>query len=142
MFNYHIVAKIHFKLKISTIITHFHSAVRFKNFPLWRFFPLKIRTLIGRRIWVVFQILLSPSPWPTSQRNFSDILFMGNCWVSLYKIHHDSTRISLSHTAAAAAKSRQSCPTLCDPIDCSPPGSPIPGILQARTLKWVAISSL
>ena len=42
--------------------------------------------------------------------------------------------------AAAAAKSLQSCPTLCDPIDGSPPGSPIPGILQARTLEWVAIS--
>ena len=43
-------------------------------------------------------------------------------------------------TAAAAAKSLQSCPTLCDPTDGSPPGSPIPGILQARTLEWVAIS--
>ena len=42
--------------------------------------------------------------------------------------------------AAAAAESLQSCPTLCDPIDGSPPGSPIPGILQARTLEWVAIS--
>ena len=42
--------------------------------------------------------------------------------------------------AAAAAKSLQSCPTLCDPIDGSPPGSAIPGILQARTLEWVAIS--
>ena len=42
--------------------------------------------------------------------------------------------------AAAAAKSPQSCPTLCDPIDGSPPGCPIPGILQARTLEWVAIS--
>ena len=42
--------------------------------------------------------------------------------------------------AAAAAKSLQSCPTLCDPIDCSPPGSPVPGILQARILEWVAIS--
>ena len=41
---------------------------------------------------------------------------------------------------AAAAKSLQSCPTLCDPIDSSPPGSPIPGILYARTLEWVAIS--
>ena len=44
-----------------------------------------------------------------------------------------------THTAAAA-KSLQSCPTLCDPIDSSPPGSSIPGILQARTLEWVAIS--
>ena len=42
--------------------------------------------------------------------------------------------------AAAAAKSLQSCPTLCNPIDSSPPGSPVPGILQARTLEWVAIS--
>ena len=42
--------------------------------------------------------------------------------------------------AAAAAKSLQSCPTLCDSIDGSPPGSPVPGILQARTLDWVAIS--
>ena len=42
--------------------------------------------------------------------------------------------------AAAAAKSLQSCPTLCDPIDGSPPGSPVPGILLARTLEWVAIS--
>ena len=42
--------------------------------------------------------------------------------------------------AAAAAKSDQSCPTLCDPIDGSPPGSPIPGILQARTLEWGAIA--
>ena len=42
--------------------------------------------------------------------------------------------------AATAAKSFQSCPTLCDPIDGSPPGSPIPGILQARTLEWVAIA--
>ena len=42
--------------------------------------------------------------------------------------------------AAAAAKSLQSCPTLCDPIDSSPPGSPVPGILQAGTLDWVAIS--
>ena len=41
---------------------------------------------------------------------------------------------------AAAAKSLQLCPTLCDPIDSSPPGSPVPGILQARTLEWVAIS--
>ena len=42
--------------------------------------------------------------------------------------------------SAAAAKLLQSCPTLCDPIDGSPPGSPVPGILQAITLEWVAIS--
>ena len=54
-------------------------------------------------------------------------------WYFLKKLKH---RIA----AAAAAKLLQSCPTLCDPIDGSPPGSPIPGILQARTLEWVAIS--
>ena len=43
-----------------------------------------------------------------------------------------------SNTAAAAAKSLQSCPTLCDPIDSSPPGSSVRGILQARTLEWVS----
>ena len=43
---------------------------------------------------------------------------------------------------AAAAKSRQLCPTLCDPIDGSPPGSPVPGILQARILEWVAIPEM
>ena len=49
-------------------------------------------------------------------------------------------RLLPDSAAAAAAKSLQSCPTLCDPIDGSPPGSPVPGILQARTLEWVAIS--
>ena len=48
--------------------------------------------------------------------------------------------MSITGIAAAAAKSLQSCPTLCDPIDSNPPGSPVPGILQARTLEWVAIS--
>ena len=49
--------------------------------------------------------------------------------------------VQISHgAAAAAAESLQSCPTLCDPIGGSPPGSPVPGILQARTLEWVAIS--
>ena len=50
-------------------------------------------------------------------------------------------KIFIPVAAAAAAKSLQSCPTLCDPIDGSPPGSPIPGILQARILEWVGISS-
>ena len=49
--------------------------------------------------------------------------------------------LPVPHTAAAAAKSLQSCPTLCDPIDGSPPGSSVRGILQARILEWVAISS-
>ena len=50
------------------------------------------------------------------------------------------TVIAIAAAAATATKSLQSCPTLCDPIDSSPPGFPVPGILQARTLEWVAIS--
>ena len=57
-------------------------------------------------------------------------------WI-LYQLSYPGSPYS---TAAAAAKSLQSCLTLCDPIDCNPPGSPVPGILQARTLEWVAIS--
>ena len=49
-------------------------------------------------------------------------------------------RLDHAAAAAAAAKSLQSCPTLCDPIDGNPQGFPVPGILQARTLEWVAIS--
>ena len=49
-------------------------------------------------------------------------------------------KIRKTGAAAAAAKSLQLCPTLCDPVDGSPPGSPIPGSLQARTQEWVAIS--
>jgi len=57
------------------------------------------------------------------------------CQVSVSDSH-----VSWIHVAAAAAKSLQSCPTVCDPIDGSPPGSPVPGILQARKLESVAVS--
>ena len=53
---------------------------------------------------------------------------------------HTISNTDSAAAAAAAAKLLQSCPTLCDPIDSSPPGSPVPGILKARTLEWVAIS--
>ena len=62
---------------------------------------------------------------------------VGTTWSGPCLVHSRHDVIS----AAAAAKSLQSCPTLCNPIDGSPPGSPVPGILQARTLEWVAISS-
>ena len=52
----------------------------------------------------------------------------------------DTTEATYHIARIAASKSLQSCPTLCDPIGGSPPGSPVPGILQARTLEWVAIS--
>ena len=60
-----------------------------------------------------------------------------NCRWILYQL---SYQVSLIFDTAAAAKSLQSCLTLCDPIDGSPPASAVPGILQARTLEWVAIS--
>ena len=75
--------------------------------------------------WVAYPFT-SGSSWP---RN----------WTSVSCLHYRWILHQLSY-AAAAAKSLQSCLTLCDPIDGSPPGSPIPGILQARTLEWVAIS--
>ena len=58
----------------------------------------------------------------------------------MYYFYDKYYKPSAAAAAAAAAKSLQSCPTLCNPIDGSPPGSPIPGILQARTLEWAAIS--
>ena len=69
---------------------------------------------------------------------------MGKTWTdtSPYLLHYIGSKYSYERCTTSyviAAKSLQSCPTLCDPIDGSPPGSPVPGILQARTLKWVAI---
>ena len=71
----------------------------------------------------------------------------GRCSISMkipyYKFRtarRNKTNAKGKYTATATAKSLQSCPTLCDPIDGSPPGSPVPGILQASTLEWVAIS--
>ena len=58
-----------------------------------------------------------------------------------YQAYCFRTHPAAAAAAVAAAKSLQSCPTLCDPIDGSPPGPAVPGILQARTLEWVAISS-
>ena len=66
----------------------------------------------------------------------SEISWFTYCWSLPWRI----LSTTLLACAAAAAKSLQSYPTLCDPIDDSPPGSPVPGILQARTLEWVAIS--
>ena len=63
-------------------------------------------------------------------------LYLGILWLTYGFVVASGSLLLL----LLAAKSLQSCPTLCDPIDCSPPGSPILGILQARTLEWVAIS--
>jgi len=59
----------------------------------------------------------------------------------MQRVFHISKSVNvIYHAAAAATKSLQSCPILCNPIDGSPPGSAVPGILQARTLEWVAIA--
>ena len=72
--------------------------------------------------------------WKASKDNMQTNVFQRNYTKT------GSQAAGQSLYAAAAAKSLWSCPTLCDPIDSSPPGSPVPGILQARTLEWVAIS--
>ena len=69
--------------------------------------------------------------------NFLVWISSSNFKISLGNATQHATAVA---AAAAAAKSLQSGLTLCDPIDGSPPGSPVPGILQARTLEWVAIS--
>ena len=111
--------------------------------------------------------LFSPSPSPlSSPRVFQEVLRVGlaSCYSAKMRSyfclefffffytfcfrncpltccpHPPHTQTTISWAAAAAAKSLQSCPTLRNPIDGSPPGSPVPGILQARTLEWVAIS--
>ena len=66
--------------------------------------------------------------------------FIAYWLISIYRIGTNEWHFSYWKILAAAAKSLHSCPTLCDPIDGSPPGSPVPGILQARTLEWVAMS--
>ena len=85
----------------------------------------------------------------TTERGARDALMASGCLraSSLLLRHEDCIpratrppwRVPES-AAAAVAKSLQSCPTLCNPIDSSPPGSPVPGILQVRTLEWIAIS--
>ena len=90
--------------------------------------------------------------WGTSERLMhsvsgeseeTDRILEGCCLRRLVQFRGErggARNLSLSAAAAAAAKVLQSCLTLCNPIDGSPPGSPVPGILQARTLEWVAIS--
>ena len=100
------------------------------------------------------------SQWINQYRSDSRSRTTGQCCIGIQKAKREAARdihtvrygeITVAYTwfnlnsmllvsTCLAAKSLQSCPTLCDPIDSSPPGSPIPGILQARTLEWVAIS--
>ena len=76
----------------------------------------------------------------------TDFIFLGSKITADGDCSHEIKRClllgrkAMTNVAATAAKSLQSCPTLCDPTDGSPPGSAVPGILQARTLEWVAIA--
>ena len=82
-----------------------------------------------------FQVpLLLIQGWEVTGQEYASFTF------NLAQIMSFWGKILCSFQLYAAAKSLQSCPTLCDPIDSSPPSSPVPGILQARTLEWVAIS--
>ena len=78
--------------------------------------------------------------WEWANRLFQILssLFISLCLLLVQKIQE--TDVTWFQDSTATATSLQFCPTLCDPIDSSPPGSPVPGILQARTLEWVAIS--
>ena len=77
---------------------------------------------------------------------FLHLLYIYNSVFNLNTFKHaqekekGKEKTEIYYVWSAATKSLQSCPTLCDPIDSSPPGSSVPGILQARTLEWVAIS--
>ena len=85
----------------------------------------------------------SPSPYLSSSTEFDPSMLPAVGYSVVFACHQLSNSISFHNdlsAAAAAAKLLQSCPTLCDPIDSSPPGSPVPGILQARALEWGAIS--
>ena len=84
------------------------------------FFPLSSSFEVSTKVKVRNKILALPA-------------FM-KCVATNYLLFANLSSLS------SAAKSLQSCPTLCDPIDSSPPGSPVPGILQTRTLEWAAIS--
>ena len=88
--------------------------------------------------WVLFELKGAGNACPIScLEREPEILGEQHSWL-LFSV--SSQELGFSSAATAAAKSLQSCRTLCDPIDGSPPGSPIPGILQVRKLEWVAIS--
>ena len=85
---------------------------------------------VGCRLWGRTEWDMTDATWKLS---ITTTVFLSQHKHSVFQIY-------CCHYAAAAAKSLQSCPTLCDPIDGSPSGSTVSGILQARTLEWVAIS--
>ena len=98
---------------------------------------------LGKIPWRAWQptpvFLPGESPWTEESSRLQSMGSQSQTRLS-NEVQQHRLLIRPAAAAAAAAKSLQSCLTLCDPIDSSPPGSPVPGILQARTLEWVAIS--
>ena len=88
------------------------------------------------------QLLIPSTESSQLSRDFDKSVFLGFSPTpqDTFDWSHSSEKLYYNKSAAAAAKSLQLCPTLCDPRNGSPPGSPVPGILQAITLEWVAIS--
>ena len=125
-------------------------------FLLQRIFPTKgLNTGLGHCRKILYHLSPLGSPYDLtihgSVQELPSILFYYQClthwsWWITWKYLLESIQVLVSHfnyatkVLAAAAKSLQACPTLCDPIDSSPPGFPVPGILQGRTLEWAAIS--
>ena len=94
--------------------------------------------LVHRWAFLSFCDSFLPGLWQKVQSSVISTCLLVICWVVRQSC--SINRVEDDIYVAAAAKSLQSCLTLCDPIDGSPPGSAVPGILQARTLEWVAIS--
>ena len=120
-------------LYMNYFILYFTAAIRKSSVPFYRESGFWCQHW-GWNLYRVKIILANAS----GLYRFGDL----QCFLTLEPVLLKS-KLFLKHytysAAAAAAKSLQSCPTLCDPRDGSPPGSPVPGILQARTLKWVAV---
>ena len=113
----------------------------------WNFIDLKhtIKSVwIHERSWIVKAILRKKNKTEgivlPGFKLYYKVLVIKIVLTHTHKKNRHTDQCKWRAYAATAAKSLQSCPTLCDPIDSSPPGSVVPGILQARTLEWVAIS--
>ena len=114
---------------------HTHSTVNYIPTPCFLYFIFTyFCDMFHSTISYITMTVWMSKSWVLSLKNISFLKFRGR-GIEVCNIYNKTYS-----AAAAAAKSLQSCPTLCDPIDGSPPGFPIPGILQARTLEGVAIS--
>ena len=126
---------------LTQVSTHTHTHTHMHGHTLWKVICFTLMSMDWKyqsHLEISFQQHLNRSlskflgtvAWPKWHVNYHHP----------YTVQYRVESVFLLQMAAAAAKSLQSCPTLCDPIDGSPPGSPIPGIIKARTLEWVAIS--